>query len=74
MDRGGEMISEGSAGDCRDRRPGARNPRTTGFAVPSTGAGRQQKSHRFLGGFFDWWRCRDLNPGAPDLHEPRLPV
>jgi len=21
-----------------------------------------------------WWRCRELNPGAPDLREPRLPV
>ncbi len=20
-----------------------------------------------------WWRCRDLNPGAPDLRAPRLP-
>jgi site-specific DNA recombinase len=21
-----------------------------------------------------WWRCRELNPGAPDLRAPRLPV
>ena len=22
----------------------------------------------------NWWRCRELNPGAPDLHDPRLLV